>query len=194
MLIRLICLVFVMAVATGCSTSNIVPEISASTKRDVGVAVIALTKSGIDPWKVAYRYEQIGGDLTGVMEIKADQGGTIRSDYRDIQGNLTFIKLPAGDYRITKWQLQRWLTTRESSVPLDIRFRVYPGRFTYAGELNLDTGNQFILEAGASAVTVQVKGAAERDIQHIQQYHPQVDFLRFRMHQMRINTPSGLAR
>ncbi|MCO4759054.1 MAG: hypothetical protein KC477_13615, partial [Oceanospirillaceae bacterium] len=129
-----------------------------------------------------------------VMEMKASQSGAIRSDYRSVEGNLMFVELPAGDYRITGWQLKRWLTTRESPVPLDIRFRVYPGRFTYAGELNLDTADQLILEEGASAVVVQVKGAAERDIQHIQQYHPQVDFLRFRMHQMRMSIPSGLAR
>lgn len=194
MLIRLICLVFAVAAMTGCSTSNTVPEISASSERDLGVAVIALTKSGIDPWKVTYRYEQIGGDLTGMVEMKADQDGTIRSEYRRIQGNLTFTELPAGDYRITGWQLSRWLTTRKSVVPLDVRFRVYPRRFTYAGELNLDTADQLILETGTSAVSVQVKGAAERDIQHIQQYHPQVDFSRFRMHQMRFGIPSGLAR
>ncbi|WP_372831959.1 hypothetical protein [Pontibacterium sp.] len=194
MLIRLICLAFAAVAVVGCSTGNITPELSASTQRDVGVAVLALTKSGGDPWQVAYRYEQIDGDVTGLLEMKADQDGTIHSDYNSVQGNLTFVELPAGDYRITGWQLRRWLTTRESSVPLDIRFRVYPGRFTYAGELNLDTADQRILEAGVTAVVVQVKGAAERDIQHIQQYHPQVDFLRFRMHQMRISIPSGLAR
>lgn len=189
MLIRLICLMLATVILTGCATGNTDADISTPLKKDRGIAIVSLTKSGLEAWQVIYHYEQINGDLSGTLMIDADLDGNIESDYVSVQGNLKLLELPAGDFRITRWQLKRWGVTRKSAVPLDIRFRVYPGKFTYAGELNLDTANQRIQDVGSVGVAVQVKGAAERDIRYIQLHYPQVDFTRFRMRPMQMKSP-----
>lgn len=189
MLIRAVCLSLVAMVAA-CSPVQQAPQAFNSSRPNTGVAVIALTKSGFDPWQVSYLFEQIDGDYHGKLEIESDMDGRIHSDYPQLQGNLKMVELPAGDYRITGWELRRWMTVRRSNTPLDVRFRVYPDKYTYAGELNLDTGNVRILETGSAGVSVRVKAGAERDIQHIQRNHPDIDFRRFRIRQMEFRLPA----
>lgn len=190
MLIRAICLSLVALIAA-CSSVQPSSQALDGSRPNTGVAVMALTKSGFDPWIVSYSFEQIGGDYRGTLEIESEMDGRIHSDYPQLQGNLKLIELPAGDYRITAWELRRWMTVRRSNVPLDIRFRVYPEKYTYAGELNLDTGNARILEEGSSGVSLRVKAGAERDIQYIQRNHPGVDFRRFRIRQMEFHLPTA---
>lgn len=188
MLIRAFCLSLVALIAA-CSSVQQTPEAFDSSRSNMGVAVIALTKSGFDPWQVSYSIEQLNGDYRGKLKIESEMDGRIHSDYTGLKGNLKMLELPAGDYRITGWELRRWMTVRRSVIPLDIRFRVYPQKHTYAGELNLDTGNARILEVGAAGVSLQVKAGAERDIQHIQQHYPEFDFRRLRIRQMEFRQP-----
>ena len=188
MLIRAICLSLVALIAA-CSSVQQTPQVLNSARPNTGVAVLALTKSGFDPWQVSYSFEQVDGDYRGKLEIESEMDGRIHSDYPQLQGNLKMVELPAGDYRITGWELRRWMTVRRSVLPLDIRFRVYPKKYTYAGELNLDTGNARILEVGSAGVSLQVKAGAERDILYIQRNHPDVDFRRFRIRQMEFRQP-----
>lgn len=152
---------------------------------------MALTKSGFDPWQVSYSFEQVDGNYRGKLEIESEMDGRIHSDYPQLKGNLKMIELPAGDYRITGWELRRWMTVRRSNAPLDIRFRVYPKKYTYAGELNLNTGNARIQAVGSRGVSLQIKAGAERDIQLIQRNYPDVDFRRFRIRQMEFRTPAA---
>lgn len=188
MLIRVFCLSLVALIAA-CSSVQQAPEAFNSSRSNTGVAVIALTKSGVDPWQVSYSFEQIDGDYRGKLSIESEMDGRIHSDYAQLSGNLKMVELPAGDYRITGWELRRWMTVRRSGIPLDIRFRVYPHKYTYAGELNLDTGDARIADVGSAGVSVQVKAGAERDILHIQSNHPNVDFRRFRIRQMEFYPP-----
>ncbi len=190
MLIRAICLSLVALIAA-CSSVQQTPRVLNSARPNTGVAVMALTKSGFDPWQVSYSFEQVDGDYRGKLEIESEMDGRILSDYAQLQGNLKMVELPAGDYRITGWELRRWMTVRRSTVPLNIRFRVYPKKYTYAGELNLDTGNARILEVGSARVSLQVKAGAERDIQHIQRNYPDVDFRHFRIRQMEFRIPAA---
>lgn len=184
MLIRAVCLSLAALLAACSSVENAPGALNGLRSTNNGIAVIALTKSGVDPWQVSYSYEQIGGTHRGKLSIESDMDGRIHSDYPQLKGNLKMLDLPAGDYRITAWELRRWMTTRSSVVPLDIRFRVYPGKYTYAGELNLDTGEASVVDAGPAAVRLNIRAGAERDIQHIQHHYPDIDFRQFRIRQM----------
>ncbi len=186
MVVRVFSLLLLVMSLVGCETYKIAPETSRPDDANSGIVVVSLTKSGTDPWLVFYKYRQIGGEAEGFFTTYGYEDGVLTSDFSEIPGNLIAKEIPAGEYEISTWYLTRWQKMRESEQPLGLRFRVEPGKITYIGELNLDTGKHDIQEAGNQVVKVSVLGAAERDIRYAQKLYPNIDYRRFKIRMLRL--------
>lgn len=186
-------LLFLLA---GCASDAMdMPDRKQLAKNNTGVLLVALTRTGDMKGQLSYTFESLPDTPFSMSRMTTPEAGELvldatpdESDYPEITGRLITVTLPAGDYRITGWQLSHWTGSRASSKPMDIRFRVYPERYTYAGELRM-----MVPPAPVNDVFVRVKGAAERDIRWLQRRYADFDFNRFTVSTMQTYLPSALA-
>lgn len=195
MKLRLLIGLSLLFLLVGCASDSAeMPNRKQLAEADSGVLLIALTRTGDMKGQLRYTFEALPSRFYGMTDMKKPETGTLvldatseESDYSGVTGRLLNVALPAGDYRITGWELSHWTGSRRSVQPLDIRFRVYPKRYTYAGELRMS-----ITPAPVEDVFVRVKGAAERDMRWLQMRYPEFDFTRFTVSTMETHLPSAL--
>lgn len=142
---------------------------------DPGILLLSITREGmLSSYRVWFRqvervkgpYVEHGCNLLGPRSC-------FQNDFKQVglEGQLLAVKLPPGEYEFYSWAAVSADCNRtEATAPFSIKFRVQPGRITYAGNFHFtQTAKRALVVTGAE---VSYGMQVERDLAVLQLKYP----------------------
>ncbi len=181
---RFLCLAAVLiSTLTGCASKSVPKDFSLDAAKNEGIVIVSASHdlSGGRAARAAFYLnggpmEEHGGLLSSLPDIFPGIPGG--SDLEDGYGKVFALSLPAGQHKITSWQITNGsglrIFPREKPAPLD--FHVAAGEVKYLGNLHaiLQTGKNLFGITVVGNGYPEVRDEQERDIAVFKEKYPQL--------------------
>lgn len=169
----------ILFVLSGCaSVSNVPTDYALSQDSETGILLASVSYHGsYSGYSIKFR--KIGSSKWDKLEVGSGTAflppGMLDWDIeaRGLRGNVFAIELPAGEYEFGSWFVSSGVASISPVNPFSIRFNIYPGNATYAGNFH------FVRESGFGAtvtgVNVHYEDKYDRDIPIIEKKYKNID-------------------
>lgn len=175
-------LIFVFLLG-GCAASSVQSDFSLNSKPDQGVVIVSVSfdKEGSRNFQGTFYMDRDSDSLlpAGVQLRALREYPMMRlgSEFKDSQGQVLALALPAGKHVINSWRLERTPLYEISpkKMPPPLEFQVVAGTVQYIGNLhlNFEYGKNIIGFSTVVDVHPEVGDQHARDIPMIEKKYPQ---------------------
>jgi len=178
----------VLLTLMSCATQNVSKSISASDLGTEGLVIVSLTQGGaftVTSMSTKARYKSNDNNITGHLSINSFSlpFGLYSGDFNDSKGELSYFKLPEGQYHFYDWTFSAGSIIIGTKNMTPYNFEVKNGEVVYIGNIHIEaiSGKNILGMSIPISGKMTVKNKQERDLYFFSKTVPNIEKSKIRI-------------